>query len=265
MDVRQLVRGQLSWSRLEAVAREIGARYGEPAVRVTFLEADNWLSTPCVVNERWFVKVVSEQNSLVHAILTTGRNLGAFTSGTEGFFQYFGTPMEMAEHELAATRRMRELGVNAPEPVEAFEFDGLGVLVLEYLPDYRTLDELDAAEAERLAPTVFDWLARMHDAGLAHGDFREENVVVCDGALYFIDATSVSEEAIDDASAYDVACALGSLAPHIGAGAAVAAASESFSAEELLRADTFLDFVNMRPDLDFDGAVVKGEIEKLTD
>lgn len=264
MDVRRLLRGTVPWSRLDAVAREIEERYDQPSVRMTFLEADNWLSTPCVVNDRWFVKVISEQNSFVHALLTTGRNLGAFSSGTEGFFEHFGTPLEMAEHELAATRRMRKLGVNAPKPVEAFEVDGLGVLVLEYIPNFRTLDELDADEAAALAPTVFDWLARMHAEGLAHGDFREENVLVSgEGELYFIDATSVRDGAIDDASAYDVACALAALTPHIGARAAVHAAQESFSTEELLRAEDFLDFVNIRPDHDFDSALVKGEIEKV--
>ncbi|WP_435195545.1 RIO1 family regulatory kinase/ATPase domain-containing protein [Natronomonas sp. EA1] len=262
MAFRRFLRGRVPWPTLEAIARELGERYDEEPVHVTFLEADNWLSTPFVVNEQWFVKVISEQNSFVHALLTTGRNLGAFTSGTPGFFEHFGTPYEMAKHELEATRTMRSLGVNAPAPVEAFEHDGLGVLVLEYLPDFRTLDELDAEEVTKLAPTLFTRLATMHDNGLAHGDFREENVLVSGGELYFIDATSVREAAIADARAYDIACALGALAPHIGAARAVAAALDAYDVEVLLEARDFLDFVNLRPDHDFDSASVKGEIEK---
>lgn len=262
MAVRRFLRGQISWERLEDLARELGDRYGEPTVRVEFLDADNWLSTPCVVNDRWFVKIVTEQNSLVHALLTAGRNIGAFSSGTEGFFEHFGTPLQMAEHELRATERMRELGINAPEPIEAFEHDGVGVLVSEYLPEFRTMDELSAEEARAFAPTVFRWLATMHDDGIGHGDFREENVLVSDGELYFIDATSIREDAIADARAYDVACALGSLAPHIGAREAVEAALSAYDADDLLAARDFLDFVTMRPDLEFDGALLKGEIEK---
>jgi len=259
---RRLLRGTVPWPQLEGVARAVLSRYDEPAGRVRFLAADNWLSTPMVVENRWFVKVITPQNSLVHALLTTGRNIGAFSSGTAGFFEHFGTPYEMAEHELAATRRMRHLGVNAPEPVEAFEYEGMGVLVFEYLPEFHTLDELPADAVREHAPTVFDFLHRMHDAGLAHGDFRSENVLVADDELYFIDATSVREAAIDDARAYDVACALGALEPLVGAHAAVEAARRHYSPAELLAAEEFLDFVNIRPDHDFEAGTLRGAIEQ---
>lgn len=262
MAIRRLLRGQVSWSRLEPVVQEVCDRYDLPEGNVEFLEADNWLSTPLVVDEHLFVKVISGQNSIVHALLTAGRNLGAFSSGTEGFFEHCDTPVEMAEHELVATQRMRELGINAPEPLEAFEVDGLGVLVMEYLPDFRTLDELASDVVETYAPTLFESLATMHDNGLAHGDLREENVLVAGEELYFIDATSVSEASIEDARSYDVACALGALTPHIGAGETVRAALSAYSPQELLDAREFLDFVNIRPDHSFDAAAVKGEIEK---
>lgn len=261
MAFRRFLRGQIAEDRLASVADEIARRYGEPNGHIEHLDSNNWLSTPLVVNDRWFVKVISEQHVLLHALLTTGRNIGAFSSGTEGFFEHFGTPLEMAEHELDATRRMRELGLNAPSPVEAFEHDGLGVLVLEYLPDFRTLGDLEPEAAQRLAPDLFAALSTMHDAGLAHGDLRSENVLVA-GELYFIDATRVRADALSDARSYDIACALGALEPSIGARAAVEAALEAYPVDHLLAARDFLDFVNMRPDHGFDVAALKGEIEK---
>ena len=265
MSIRRLVRGTIEWDRLEAVFVELAERYDQPELRVEFLDADNWLSTPCVVDEKWFVKIVTGQNSLVHALFTGARNLGAFSSGTEGFFEHFADPMEMCEHELEATRRMREIGLNVPAPVEAFEVDGMGVLVMEYLPDFRTFDDVDAESVARFAPDVFAALAKMHDNRLAHGDLRGENVLLQDGAVYFIDATSVREDAIEEARSYDLACALAALEPRIGASAAVAAASEHYAPNELLGAREFLDFVNIRPDHDFDAVEVKGEIEKLAE
>jgi len=262
MAFRRLLRGTVPWSQLEGVSRAVLARYDETAGRVQFLEADNWLSTPMVINNRWFVKLITPQNSLVHALLTTGRNIGAFSSGTEGFFEHFGTPYEMAEHELAATQRMRELGVNAPEPIEAFEYEGMGVLVFEYLEAFRTLDELSTRAVERHTETVFDFLHRMHEDGLAHGDFRSENVLVADDELYFIDATSVRDTAIADARAYDIACALGALEPLVGAHTAVSAATRYYATDELLAAEEFLDFVNIRPDHDFEAAAIRGAVER---
>jgi tRNA A-37 threonylcarbamoyl transferase component Bud32 len=262
MSIRRLLRGEVSGTELEEVASEVANRYGDPLESVRLLEADNWLSTPCVVNERLFVKIITSQNTLVHGLLTTGRNIGMFSSGTEGFFERFGTPLGMAKHERDATMKMRELGVNAPRPLEAFEYDGYGVLVLEYLDSFETLEDLDTETASLVADELFESLACMHDAGLVHGDLRSENVLVADGDLYFIDATKVRGDAIEDARAYDIACALAELEPIVGARAAVDAASEYYSEDVLLAAESFLDFVNIRPDHDFEAPVVKGEITK---
>jgi tRNA A-37 threonylcarbamoyl transferase component Bud32 len=263
MSIRRLLRGQLADDELEGIAAEAARRQGESLESVRLLDADNWLSTPTVVNETLFVKIISGQNTLVHGLLTTGRNIGAFTSGTEGFFERFGTPLGMAEHELVATRQMRQLGVNAPEPIEAFEYEGYGVLVLEYLPAFETIESVDQSQAEAVTDTLFESLATMHAAGLVHGDLRGENVLLMDGDLYFIDATNVSDDAIADARAYDIACALAVLEPIVGADRAVRAAGKQYDAEVLLAAESFLNFVNMRPDHDFDVLTINGEIEKL--
>ncbi|MEZ3115491.1 RIO1 family regulatory kinase/ATPase [Halobaculum sp. MBLA0147] len=272
MVVRRLVRGNVSWDRLETVVRELAARYGRETAHVRFLEADNWLSTPFVLDDRYFVKVITRQNSLVHAVFTTGRNLGAVTAGTEGFFDHFDTPYEMAEHELAATERMREVGVNAPEPVEALEIDGLGVLVLDYLEGFAPLDEVPAERTTALAPRLFEELALLHEDGLAHGDLRAENVLVVDDDLYFIDATSVREEqaasyadARDSSRQYDLACALAALEPLVGAREAVAAAATAYPAADLLGAREYLGFVDVRPDHTFDATALRGEIDKRGD
>ncbi|MFT4946183.1 MAG: hypothetical protein ACI8TL_000416 [Natronomonas sp.] len=262
MAIRDLLRGSVPDDKLEAVGEETAVRHGEEFEAVRPLEADNWLSSPAVVNEQFFIKIISGQNTLVHGLLTTGRNIGVFASGSEGFFQRFGTPYAMAEHELESTRKMQELGVNAPEPLEAFEHEGYGVVVLEYLPDFETLDELDPAAVESYASDLFSALSRMHDAELVHGDLRAENVLIAGETLYFIDATKVNADGIRDARAYDIACALAALEPIIGAGPAVSVATEYYDSDVLASAQGFLDFVNIRPDHDFDTLAVQGELDK---
>lgn len=265
VSVRRLVRGTVPWEKLETVARELVQRYEQDSVRVTFFEADNWLSTPCVVNDRWFVKVISPQNALVHALFTGARNLGAFSSGTEGFFERFESPAEMARHELEATERMREIGLNAPEPIEAFEIDDLGILVLSYLESFEALGELDESAIRGVAPDIFEALSTMHDDGLVHGDLRAENILVQGEEVFFIDATAVTDGSIDEARAYDIASALAILEPHIGARDAVWIAVDVYGAETVLQAVDFLDFVNIRPDHDFDASAVKGAIGTRAD
>lgn len=265
MDIRQLARGSVEWDRIERVVRTLADRYDREVVRVEFLEADNWLSTPCVIDDDLFVKIVSRQNALVHAVLTAGRNVGAVSAGSGGFFDRFDTPREMVEHEYVATQRMREIGLNAPRPLEAFEVNGLGVLVLEYLPQFESLDKVpDAVVADR-ALELFEMLATLHEHGLAHGDLRAENILLCDDDLYFIDATGVHEDRVPETTAYDLACALAVLEPRIGARAAVGAASSVYDSSELLAARRFLDFVRLRPDHEFDSTTLRSELEKAAD
>lgn len=263
MDIRQLVRGTVDWDDLEGIAVALAERSNRDAIRIEFMEADNWLSTPLVVDHEWFVKVVTPQNALVHAILTGARNIGAFSSGTPGFFERFDGPVEMGEHDLEATRKMREIGINAPDPVGVFEHDGLGVVVLEYLPEYLTYGEASPELQREHAEPLLRSLAKMHDHGLAHGDLREENVLIADGELYFIDATYVREDQVDQARAYDIASALAVLAPRIGTRDAVSLAMEIHGRDAVLEAREFLDFVNLRPDHEFDVSHLKGEIEKV--
>jgi tRNA A-37 threonylcarbamoyl transferase component Bud32 len=262
MPIRQLVRGRVDPTTLDRVAAEVGARYGLPGATVEPLEANNWLSTPGVIEDELFVKVITPQNALVHALLTAGRNIGVFSSGVAGFFERFDTPIQMAEHELAATQRMYEAGLNVPEPIEAFEFEGLGVLVLAYGPEVESLDARSEAEVAALAPDLFDILGEMHAAGIVHGDLRSENVLVADGDLYVIDATKVRKSAIEDARGYDLACALAAIESLTDANTAVEAALATVDRRALLAAEDFLDFVGIRPDHDFDAVAVKAEIEK---
>lgn len=265
MAFRRYIKGTIEWERLESVLHEVARRYDEGEIRVEFLSADNWLSTPCAVNDRLFVKVISEQHVRVHTLITTGRNLGAFSSGRVGFFEHVETPLELAAQELETMRAMHDIGICVPEPIEAFEHDGLGVFVVEYLPDFRTLSQLDPIAVKRVAPDLLGSLVRMHDIGIAHGDLRAENVLVANDELYLIDATNVRTGAINEARAYDLACALAALEPHIGVRAAVEAGKDNYTVNDFLAAREFLDFVNMRPDHDFDAAGIKGEIEKNAD
>jgi serine/threonine protein kinase len=270
MAIRDLVRGTVSWSQLEAVALELARRRDRDEIRVEFLEADNWLSVPCVVDGELFVKMITRQNAMVQAVFTAGRNLGAVTTGRQGFFQRSSDPVEMAEREFEATRRIREAGINAPAPVDAFKLDGLGVLVLEYLPEFRPIGDLSTDELRAVVDDVFGCLARLHDHGLVHGDLHAQNVLLCGDELYFIDATSIRDDAADTdcpgharAQAHDLACALGMLVPRLGARDTVRAALNHYDCDALVRASEFLDFVNLRFEHRFDAAEVKGEIEKV--
>lgn len=247
MSFRSIVRGDSSID-LEEVRDVLRDKCGLRDVELSTLDGDNWLSVPLIANDEFFVKVVTPQNAWTHSIFTTARNLGVRVSGNGPFFETYDSPREMARHEFEATRRMREAGVSAPRPVDVVETDEGALLLFEYLEGFETLSEAEI-DNETLRE-VFSLLRRLHDNGLAHGDFSLENVLVVDGEVYFIDSTNVAEDGHDDAVAYDLACALGSFSSRLPPEDVVAVASEFFDARALRHALDFLVVVRLRPGIE---------------
>lgn len=212
------------------------------------LDAGNWLSTPYVVNDEYFVKVVSGRNALTHSVFTGMRNLGARVAGGESFFESYDSPVEMARHEFEVTGRMRDLGVPTPEPLEVIEGEDDALIVYEYLEGYVPLGETDLGDD--LLDAVFEHLRTLHDHGVAHGDVSLANVLVVDGVPHFIDATCVRDDGIDEAVAYDLACALGALASKRDPDDVVEAATAWYDADEIRSSLDFLIVARLRPGIE---------------
>ncbi|MDY6780522.1 MAG: RIO1 family regulatory kinase/ATPase, partial [Halobacteria archaeon] len=227
-------------------------------IDVEAIEGENWLSVPLVVDDDFFVKVITPQNTLTHAFFTGMRNLGVRMSGGGPFFETYDSTSEMARHEYETISRMVEAGINASEPIDVIESDGFALLVLRYLDGFSPLSSLDDTEVDsELISNVFETLRRLHDNGLAHGDFSLENVLVVDDEIYFIDSTKVKEERYYDAVAYDLACALGALASRVGEETVIRAASEFYTSDEIEHALDFLIVVRLRPGIG-EGFSVRG-------
>ena len=96
-------RGGVSDDRLNRVAGEVAAQCDEPLESIGVLDANDWLSTPRVVNDSYLLKIITGQNSAVRALLTTGRNLGVFAPGFRGCTQKGSGPRDK-RHILARTQ-----------------------------------------------------------------------------------------------------------------------------------------------------------------
>lgn len=247
MSFRSFVRGENSID-IDEIKEGLREHYKLDSIEIEVLKADNWLSVPLVVNREYFVKVISPQNTLTHAFFTSMRNIGVTMSGNGPFFETFESPYEMAKHEIDVTRSIRELGIHAPRPIEVIEVGENALVVFEYISDYKTLDETELTLD--LIHKIFRNLRHLHENGFAHGDFSLENVLVVDDEIYFIDSTKIKPEGRKDAVAYDLACALGALAWHIGEKEVVGIASEYYSPDELGHAVDFLILARFRPGIE---------------
>ncbi|UPW01483.1 serine protein kinase RIO [Halorussus gelatinilyticus] len=89
--------------------------------------------------------------------------------------------------EFANLKRARKAGVRVPEPIAVQR----NVLVMEFLGSdgdrAPTLDDAHLENPETTFEVVREYMRRLYDAGLVHGDLSEYNIVVHDGELVIID------------------------------------------------------------------------------
>jgi RIO kinase 1 len=89
--------------------------------------------------------------------------------------------------EFANLRRAMAAGVRVPEPIAVER----NVLVMEFLGKdgrrARRLSEVTVENPETAYEVVREYMRRLYDAGLVHGDLSEYNVVVYDSELCLLD------------------------------------------------------------------------------
>ncbi|WP_158855232.1 serine/threonine-protein kinase Rio1 [Halorhabdus sp. CUG00001] len=90
--------------------------------------------------------------------------------------------------EFANLRRAKEAGVRVPEPIAVER----NVLVMEYIATdaegrAKRLNEVHIENPETAFEVLREYMRRLYDAGLVHGDLSEYNVVFHEGQLVVID------------------------------------------------------------------------------
>ncbi|WP_262179523.1 serine/threonine-protein kinase Rio1 [Haloarcula laminariae] len=103
--------------------------------------------------------------------------------------------------ESSNLKRARRAGVRTPEPIAVER----NVLVMEYLGTEagraKRLSEVHIENPDTAYEVVKEYLRRLYDAGLVHGDLSEYNIVFHEGQLYIIDlgqAVTVHHPNADD-------------------------------------------------------------------
>jgi undecaprenyl-diphosphatase len=149
-----------------------------------------------------------------------------------------GPPAQQVEREAYLGLLAGTAGVRTPEVVLAGPYgNGSGVLVQRMIPG-RSLEETDpAAVDDRSLKAAWAEVARLHQAGMAHGDLGRHSVVVDgDGRPWLVDfdhATAVAPERLRQADLVELLVSLG---VRFGPERAVAAATDGFDPETLAAA-----------------------------
>jgi undecaprenyl-diphosphatase len=149
-----------------------------------------------------------------------------------------GPASHQVEREAYLGLLAGEAGVRTPRVVLAEPYgNGSGLLVQEMIPG-RSLEELDpAAVTDATLAAVWEQVARLHGAGIAHGDLGRHSVVVdTDGQPWLVDfdhAVAVAPERLRQADLVEL---LVGLAARFGLERAVVGAADAVGREPLTAA-----------------------------
>jgi membrane-associated phospholipid phosphatase len=149
-----------------------------------------------------------------------------------------GPPAQQVEREAYLALLAGTAGVRTPKVVLAGPYgNGSGLLVQRMVPG-RSLEETDPGSVDdRSLKAAWAEVARLHQAGIAHGDLGRHSVVVdLDGRPWLVDfdhATAAAPERLRQADLVEL---LVSLAVRFGPERAVAGATDSFDPEDLAAA-----------------------------
>jgi len=125
---------------------------------------------------------------------TTASNFSQMRDYLEGDPRFEGLGGQKTDVVIAWTQkefsnlgRAREAGVRVPEPLAVQR----NVLVMELIGESGdvapTLHDVHIENPETAFEVVREYMRRLYDAGLVHGDLSEYNVVIHDGELVVID------------------------------------------------------------------------------
>jgi glycosyltransferase 2 family protein len=217
----------LARSGIDAVeVTPLGGRDARRAARFQAVAADG---------ERLFVKLIPEERRDADLAYRVWRTLTRRRGGEPGRSPITVPADQQVEREAYLGLLAASAGVRAPKVVLAGRYGSSAGLLVQRLVPGRSLEERDPLELddETLGATWRE-VARLHQAGIAHGDLGRHSVVVDDaGRPWLVDFDHASAVAAERARQADLVELLVGLASRVGAGRAVAGAVAAVGAERL--------------------------------
>jgi glycosyltransferase 2 family protein len=216
----------LARSGIEAVeVTPLGGRDARRAARFQAVTADG---------ERLFVKLIPGERRDADLAYRAWRTLTR-SRGSEPGRSPTDPADQQVEREAYLGLLAASAGVRTPGVVLAGGYgSGGGLLVQRFVPG-RSLEERDPREVgDATLAATWREAARLHEAGIAHGDLGRHSVVVDDsGRPWLVDFDHASAVSAERARQADLVELLVGLASRFGAEQAVAGARDAVGAERL--------------------------------
>jgi len=120
------------------------------------------------------------------AVITLENHDGRRRVKKERLAKGYRQPQLDAELRRSRTRREAKLLAKLPIPgPKLIMTDRKSIIMMEYIEGVQVKECLDNDPG--LARTIGQHVARLHDAGIIHGDLTTSNMILKEGGLFFID------------------------------------------------------------------------------
>ena len=199
---------------------------------------------------RYFGKIIGGSDILTARTIQFFKNVYLELSEMEPMFDMTRSAKEMARHQHDSLLAIGRIGIPTARPYGYYPVTAeIWLLVAEFI-DAKPVSAIGSLPNKHL-DTVFDYLRRMHKAGIFHGDIKPENLMLGD-RVYLVDVGHFAENVPPARKkAYDLACQVASLLDYAKPDEIVRAARRYYSRKDLKSAADFIDLVQKRPDINF--------------
>ncbi len=225
------------------------------------LDKRNKLSNVYVINNKYFVKIITRRHVEIHRILTVLWNNSLITIDNRRFFKSFKNPSEMIQHESEMSKRLQNAGIKTPKVIHFSEYYNCGVIVSEYLENPKQFKEVKDDNTKKFVKQLFMDLKLMHENNIPHGDLQQDNVLISGDELYIIDVNNI-DETNESYKYYDIASAMATSSINMSEEDVISIAKNTFSRKSIIKSKEFLDVITLQLGHDANSRQLKNEIEK---
>lgn len=229
------------------------------------LTGDNKLSNVFVIDEKYLIKIVTRRHVEYHRLLTLFWNTSLYYAQSDNFFVSFDDAYDMVQHEYEISKKINDLDIPSPKPIEYIDYNKCGMIILEYIPNTKQFGDLnkDDSNIDAITHELFECILTLHEANIPHGDLQQDNILISnDNQIYIIDANNIDNNNIEY-QYYDIASIISTVSIVLEPKKTIKIAQNYFDKKDIKKSKNFIDVINLQFGHNADSAKIKAEIDSL--
>jgi serine/threonine protein kinase len=213
----------------------------------------------------YFGKVISNSDMLTDRSIQLLKNVYLQIHAQTPLFGIFESTEEMIQEHFERLQAIYHLGIPTARPYGYYWVKGPSWLLVTEFLDAKPISLLHTIEPP-VVSTVFRYLHTMHHRHVFHGDLKPDNIMIDDDArIYLLDIGHLRTDVPTRLrQAYDLACLLCCFLAFCPIEDILTVARKYYRRQSLAAAASYIELVQMRPDIHFSDETKKKLLQSLS-